>query len=185
MRRRLGFWGTLAAVSGAAAAVAYAGFGGCESAEPTRVARIDRLVVDKSARRLEAYDRHRLVRTYLVATGSDGGPKRWEGDGLTPEGRYTIDRRHPSQRFHRFLHVSYPNAADRRRYAELRARGDVPDGAGIGGAIGIHGPPLELPDFLASMFRARSTAGCIAVTKSEVEELYSAVVPNASITIRP
>lgn len=150
-----------------------------------RAARIDRLVVDKSEHTMEAYRRGRLLKVYRVAIGSGGmGVKRWEGDGRTPEGAYRIDRRHHSRDFHRFLHVSYPNRTDRVRYRELVAGGQVPtdeegEPVGIGGAIGIHGTPSLVPRLMRNW-----TAGCIAVSDSEAEELYRAVVPNARIEIR-
>lgn len=147
--------------------------------------RIDRLVAYKSEHRLEAWSGENLVKTYRIAIGAGGaGPKRYEGDRRTPEGVYRIDRRHHSRRYHRFLHISYPNDDDRRRYAELLARGEVPDGAGIGGDIGVHGEsnvPSERP-----LERGVDwTDGCIAVSNAEIEELYRAVVPNAVIEIRP
>ncbi|MCA9616039.1 MAG: L,D-transpeptidase family protein, partial [Myxococcales bacterium] len=60
--------------------------------------RVDRLVVDKSERSLVAYEGEREVARLRVAIGFGGeGPKRWEGDGRTPEGTYRIDRRHVSR----------------------------------------------------------------------------------------
>lgn len=149
-----------------------------------RGATIDRLVASKSEHRLEAWSRGVLLKTYPIAIGAGGmGPKVYEGDGRTPEGTYRIDRRHRSREFHRFLHVSYPNARDRQRYREARARGEVPEGAGIGGAIGVHGQPQN--PFARLLGSAIDwTAGCIAVDDAAAEELYRAVVPNAVIEIR-
>lgn len=170
--------GTTAVAACAAAQVAGAG------ALPAD-GRIDRLVVDKSDHRMDAFSGERLVRTYRVAIGAGGlGPKRFEGDGHTPEGAYRIDRRHESRRFHRFLHVSYPNDEDRRRHRALLERGEIPEGTGIGGDIGVHGES----DVAAVRALGRSidwTAGCISVSDPEIEELYRAVVPNAVIEIRP
>ena len=152
-------------------------------------ARIDRLVVDKSEGRMWAYSGEDEVAVYRVGVGRGGlGPKRWEGDGRTPEGSYRIDERHRSEGFHRFLHVSYPVAADRVRYHALRASNDVPleNGrvAGIGGAIGIHGTGdgFFRRTFGRSLDR---TQGCIMVSNEEAEALYSAVVDGAVIEIRP
>ncbi len=153
--------------------------------------RIDRLVVYKAERRMEAYAGKSLVRTYEITIGAAGaGPKRFEGDRRTPEGDYAIDSRHPSRTNHRFLHVSYPNATDRARFQVLVRQGEVPDGRGIGGAIGIHGePPLAslVPDSLVPEILApvTGTAGCIAVSNEEAEELFEHVVPDAPITIHP
>lgn len=151
------------------------------------IARVDRLVVDKGLRRLVAYDGDREVARMRVAIGFGGaGPKRFEGDGRTPEGSYRIDRRHVSRDYHRFLHVSYPNAADRRRYRELVDAGQVPRDAngelvGIGGAIGVHGTGGH--DWVP--FGLRSTLGCVMVDDDEAQALYEAVVDGATIEIRP
>ena len=37
------------------------------------------------------------------------GHKVQEGDGKTPEGRYTLDWRNPQSAFYKSLHISYPN----------------------------------------------------------------------------
>jgi hypothetical protein len=165
----------------ACAAAANAGrYGG---APLPRDVRIDRLVVYKGDGRMEAYAGDVLMKEYAIAVGSGGGgPKTYEGDGRTPEGTYRIDSRHRSRRFQYFLHVSYPNADDRRRYRDARAAGEVPDGAGIGGDIGVHGTPSDLPPF-AFMFDW--TAGCIAVDNDSARELYRAVADDAVIEIRP
>jgi murein L,D-transpeptidase YafK len=150
-----------------------------------RDARVDRLVVDKSDRRLEAWSGDTLRATYPIALGTGGaGPKVYEGDGRTPEGTYRIDSRHRSRRFRRFLHVSYPNADDRRGHRDARARGEVPDGAGIGGDIGIHGES-DHPLVRALDNSVDWTAGCIAVSDEAIDDLYRAVVPNARLEIRP
>jgi len=146
--------------------------------------RVDRLVARKAAHELEAWSGGRLVRTYRVAIGAGGaGPKAFEGDGRTPEGRYSIDSRHRSSSFHRFLHISYPNAEDRRRHREARRRGQVPRGRGIGGDVGIHGEARGIAGIFAPL--VDWTAGCIAVSDEEIEELYAAVRPGAPIEILP
>ena len=151
--------------------------------------RITRLVVDKSEGRMWAFAGDEEVGVYQVGVGYGGlGPKRWEGDGRTPEGTYRIDERHRSENFHRFLHVSYPDGEDRRRYRALRAQNEVPmEGArpvGIGGAIGIHGTGSNL---VARLFgrSVNATQGCIMVSNAEAEELFAAVIPGATIEIRP
>lgn len=145
--------------------------------------RIGRLVLYKDEHILEAWSGDTLVKTYSIAIGSgDEGPKLYEGDRRTPEGTYRIDSRHRSQRFRRFLHVSYPNATDRRRYREARRRGEVPEEAGIGGDIGIHG---ESDRAVVRMLGngVDWTAGCIAVDDEDIDELYAAVVQNAVLEI--
>lgn len=145
---------------------------------------VDRVVIRKGDHALEAYQGERLLRTFRVAIGSGGaGPKRREGDGRTPEGRYRVDRRHRSRAFHRFLHVSYPNAEDRRAFREAIRSGALPPNARIGGDIGIHGEargwqgaPHKWVDW---------TAGCVALDNDEIEELFRAARVGAVVEILP
>ncbi len=147
--------------------------------------RIDRLRVSKSGRLLEAFSGATRVVSFRAAMGRGGaGPKRMEGDGRTPEGRYTIDSRHRSRDFHRFLHVSYPNADDRVRYREGRRDGSIPRGVGIGGDIGVHGTPAWA-GLIPFSTEVGWTEGCIAVSSPEAEQLYRAVLPDAVIEIVP
>lgn len=79
--------------------------------------------------------------------------------------------------FHRALHVSYPAPADRARAA---AAGVAP-----GGDIMVHGLPNGL-GFLGRAQRFRDwTAGCIALTDREVDELWRAVPAGTPIEIKP
>lgn len=124
------------------------------------------------------------MRTYTISVGRGGdGHKRQEGDGRTPEGRYTIDSRHRSKTYHRFLHISYPNKGDKQAFAQAKKAGELPKGATIGGAIGIHGERAGrewTPHTWVNW-----TQGCIAVGNDEVDELYRWVKPGAVIVIHP
>jgi murein L,D-transpeptidase YafK len=113
-----------------------------------------------------------IVASYKVAIGPGGsGPKRREGDMTTPVGRYHITAHQPSQ-YKVFLRLDYPTTADYQRFAALKARGDLPQSARIGGDIGIHGPPVSLSeDAKASLKEHDWTAGCIAVDADEITEV--------------
>ena len=77
-------------------------------------------------------DGNNVIRSYSIAIGRGGlGPKERQADHRSPEGRYVIDRHKKDSRFHRALHVSYPNDFDRERARKL----DVDPG----GDIMIHG----------------------------------------------
>ena len=138
----------------------------------------DRVVIEKAARTLSLFSGERKLKTYRIALGSNPrGAKQQEGDGRTPEGTYAIDGRRKDSAYHLALHISYPNAEDRRR---ARARGVSP-----GGAIMIHG----LPNGMAAIGKAHVlrdwTEGCIAVTNEEIEEIWR-VVPNGTrVVIKP
>ena len=125
----------------------------------------DRVVLVKHERRLTLYRRGRPLKTYRVALGRNPvGPKRMQGDKKIPEGRYTITHRHPSRSFYKSLHGSYPSPGEL-AYAKAHGIKDP------GGLIKIHGPPPVLA-WLDGLHRLRDwTAGCIALTNREMDEL--------------
>lgn len=137
------------------------------------VAPVTEIRIDKSDHRLELVAGDQVIKSYRVGIGPGGtGPKRWEWDMVTPVGRYRLTGRHRSAAFHRFLGVSYPNQDDLARYRDLKARGVVPPGRGVGHSIGIHGGGSDR-DW---------TAGCIALEDHEVDEV-AALVPNGTAIV--
>ena len=146
--------------------------------EPKQTLRADKVLVIKHKRQLHLMWRGRIVRTYRVALGfNPKGHKQQEGDGRTPEGTYVIDWRNPKSAFTLSLHINYPNRADR---ARARRRGVSP-----GGEIFIHG----LPNGASGIGKAHAlrdwTLGCIAVTNTEIREIWQAVRNGTPIEIRP
>lgn len=138
----------------------------------------DRLVVDKQARLLTAYAEGRAVREYRIALGwAPEGHKRMEGDGRTPEGVYFVDGKNPNSQYYKNLGVSYPNDADRAAAAAL--------GVSPGGDIKIHGLPAGQGHLGAVHWMRDWTAGCVAVSNEEIDELYARTPVGAPIEIRP
>jgi murein L,D-transpeptidase YafK len=138
----------------------------------------DRVLIEKTARRLTLLQQGRVLKRYRVSLGRQPkGPKQQEGDYRTPEGRYVIDARTPRSRFHLGLHVSYPNAQD---IAQAAARGVSPGGDimihGIRNGFGWVGPLHRLVDW---------TQGCVAVTNAEIEEISRVVPDGTEVEIRP
>ncbi len=114
-----------------------------------------------------------IVASYKVAIGPGGsGPKRQEGDQVTPVGRYHITMHQPSQ-YKIFLRLDYPTAEDFRRFNELKQKGELTKDAKIGGDIGIHGPPVSIkdPDEKSSLKAHDWTLGCIALNDDEISEV--------------
>jgi murein L,D-transpeptidase YafK len=138
----------------------------------------DLVYIEKKARRLTLFRKGKPIRTYRVALGFEPvGKKTTEGDGKTPEGRYVIDRRKPNSSFHRALHISYPNADDRRQAA---ARGVSP-----GGDIMIHGL-MNGMGWIGKAHRARDwTLGCIALTNDEIDEVWRMAPDGTPVEIVP
>ena len=144
------------------------------SPQPT----VDRILVLKKEHRLLLLSGDQIVKTYSVALGSGGlAPKRRQGDDKTPEGFYRIDYRNPTSRFHLALHISYPDETDREK---ARKRGVSP-----GGDIMIHGLGSEFKSLGTKHYSYDWTAGCIAVTDSEIEEIWQLVPDRTPVDIRP
>ena len=77
---------------------------------------VNSIVVHKKARTMELIHAGQVLKTYKIALGGEPiGAKTKQGDHRTPEGMYVIDSRNLHSQFHRSLHISYPNAADKER----------------------------------------------------------------------
>jgi murein L,D-transpeptidase YafK len=143
---------------------------------PPLAGEIDRIVVEKSARRMQLIQDDRVVRTYRVALGfAPEGDKQRQGDGRTPEGEFVINRRNDRSAFHLSIGIDYPQDDDLKR---ARAGGYSP-----GGDIFIHGQPNAVGDG----FRLRGdwTNGCIAVTNREMREIWEVTPIGTPVDIRP
>lgn len=141
-------------------------------------ASVDRIVIEKNARRLMLISKGEVLKTYKIALGGDPiGPKERQGDNKTPEGLYVIDSRNRDSNFHRSLHISYPNERDRKRAKEL--------GVSPGGDIMIHGIRNGLSWVGDAHSEVDWTKGCIAVTDEEIEELDRLVPNGTAVEIRP
>ena len=134
---------------------------------------VTRVEIQKSARAMYLFHHNILLEPYKVQLGFTAtGPKQFEGDGKTPEGRYFIDRRNPNSSYYLSIGIDYPNAQDR---AYAAAMGRKP-----GGDIFIHGWGDER--------RGRSsdwTAGCVAITNKEMKAVYAMVGNGTPVDIFP
>jgi len=140
--------------------------------------RVDRVVVVKSERRLVLMNGEDVMRVYRVALGRyPTGPKIRKGDARTPEGRYILDYKLPKSDFYKAIAISYPNPRDLARADAL--------GVEPGGQIMIHGLPNEMTASQVGHPAIDWTQGCIAVTNSEMDEIWRMVEPGTPIEIRP
>ncbi|MFY0595073.1 MAG: L,D-transpeptidase family protein [Cognatishimia sp.] len=132
---------------------------------------VTRILVYKAERKMYLMHGTKALKAYDVGLGfAPQGHKTREGDGRTPEGEYKIDRRNPNSQFHLSLGISYPNNNDRAYAKKL--------GVSPGGDIFIHGRPKryrKAPDDW--------TAGCIAVTNREMQEIYAMVKNGTPISV--
>jgi murein L,D-transpeptidase YafK len=139
---------------------------------------IDRIIVEKSAKRLSIFRDGKRIKTYQIALGRNPlGSKQEEGDMKTPEGTYKIDTRNAQSSFHLALHISYPSVEDDKCAA---ARG-----VSAGSDMMIHGLRNGL-GWIGAFHRWKNwTVGCIALTDEEIEELWRMTPDDTTIEIRP
>jgi murein L,D-transpeptidase YafK len=138
----------------------------------------DKVVLIKSRRILMLLRQGEIYKTYRVALGREpSGNKTRAGDKKTPEGTYRLDSRNSDSKFHLAIHISYPNESD---ILNAHRKGLSP-----GGDIMIHGLPHDLGR-VGKLHRLTDwTNGCIAVTNSEIEEIWRLVPDGTPIEIRP
>ena len=128
--------------------------------------------VHKDERKMYLLSGTQVLKAYTIHLGGNPlGHKQFEADGKTPEGRYFISHRNPRSAYHLSLGISYPNDADRANAVSQRRE--------PGGDIFIHGQNNR------GASQGDWTAGCIAVTDREVEQIYSMVNPGTVINIYP
>jgi len=138
----------------------------------------DEVIIDKSDRELYLLNDGEIIRTFKIALSiRPDGDKKKEGDFKTPEGRYMLDMRNPNSDYFLSIHVSYPSAEDRQ---EAKRSGVSP-----GGAIMIHGQPNE-PSRSETYYKTQDwTNGCIAVSNSDMIDIWLMTGNNTPIEIRP
>ena len=125
----------------------------------------DKVIIEKGERKLYLMKDGEAFRTFDIALGiRPEGDKEYEGDFRTPEGSYMLDARNPNSEFFLSIHISYPDPADIRA---ARAKGLDP-----GGAIMIHGQP-NVPTRSEAYYRTQDwTNGCIAVSNSDMIDIW-------------
>ncbi|KAA2315424.1 hypothetical protein DL237_03395 [Pseudooceanicola sediminis] len=134
---------------------------------------VTRIHVFKEDRRMYLMHGPQVLKAYDIGLGfAPVGTKQFSGDGKTPEGDYFIDRRNPNSAYHLSVGISYPTPE---QVAFAQTIGKSP-----GGDIFIHGGPGKLRNVPQDW-----TAGCIAVTDKEVEEIYAMVQDGTPISIHP
>ena len=139
---------------------------------------VDRVVVQKSSRRMELYRDGALVASYKVSLGLQPlGQKQREGDYRTPEGRYRLTRRNAQSDFFLAVQVSYPEPAD---IALARKHGWAP-----GGSIMVHGLPNLLKYSRERYLGTDWTDGCIALSNEDMLDFWLLTGAGTPIEIRP
>jgi len=152
--------------------------GGCEQQMSGITA--DKIVVDKSDRTMTLYRTGVEMDSMQVSLGANDyqGNKVKRGDKRTPIGTYTIlnKRCHPIK--YMAMTISYPNAADRAKAAQI--------GVDPGSDITIHGQPNWNADGHGDSYTLSKdwTDGCIALSNSDMRKLWSKVRVGTKIIIQ-
>ena len=150
----------------------------CSTAYAGSALYAEKVLVIKSERKMFLMNSGEVIKEYPIMLGLNPvGHKQVKGDNRTPEGHYVIDGRNPQSRFHRSIHISYPNEADLQK---ARANGVDP-----GRYIAIHGLPVKSEEEAWHYIERDWTNGCIAVTNPEIEEIWALVKDGTPIEIRP
>jgi murein L,D-transpeptidase YafK len=147
-----------------------------------------KIVIEKSKHTLFLYNGALLVKSFPVSLGRvPHGQKEHQGDYRTPDGTFHISKRNDNSDFHLFMGLNYPNGtvADQafnqkaiskamrdRIIASERNKTTPPWDSPLGGAVGIHG--IGKGQGLARRYGKDWTAGCIALTDRDIEELWVA-----------
>jgi len=136
------------------------------------------VIVKKSEAKLNLMKDGKVLKSYHIALGRNPkGKKLKQGDGKTPEGRYILDYKNSHSGFYKSIHISYPNKLDKER--ARKAHVDP------GGNIMIHGQKngWGWASFIVQYFNW--TKGCIAVSNSDMDEIWKAVKVGTPIEILP
>ncbi len=138
----------------------------------------EKVVVEKEKRKLHLIRDEQVFRTFDIALGFvPVGDKEAEGDNKTPEGTYTLDTRNPDSDYFLSIHISYPNSGDWRK---AKVKGVSP-----GGQIMIHGQP-NTPTYSVAYYSKQDwTNGCIAVSNSDMIDIWLMTPNDLPIEIRP
>jgi len=152
---------------------------GCSQAMVSNPA--DKIVVDKSDRKMYLYRGGSLIASFKVSLGANDyqGSKVKRGDKRTPIGTYKVLNKRCHSVKYMAMTISYPNASDR---AKARSRGVDP-----GSLITIHGQPHWNADGHGDSYTLSKdwTDGCIALTNSGMKKLWSMIKVGTPITLKP
>lgn len=149
------------------------GLGACAATKvkPYDGPAVTQILVYKSKREMYLLHGDKVLKEYKIHLGSEPvGQKHVSGDGRTPEGLYYINRRNPKSEYYLSLGISYPTPAQAKSAEEA--------GENPGGDIFIHGAGDQKR-------KGDWTAGCIAVSNKQIEQIYPMVQKGTPILIMP
>lgn len=147
-----------------------------ETLEESRTGNTYAVIVDKTAHRTYLVRAGRRIHTFKCELGyNPARQKLFSGDAATPEGRYRVTTvKANGSKYYKALLLDYPNARDRARFKDNKAKGIISAQARIGGLIEIHGEGGRGKDW---------TEGCVALTNAEMDTLLRYAAVGMPVTI--
>jgi len=141
--------------------------------------KVTHIEVNKKKKTMFLFTSEDTALLYRIELGfQPKGHKQFSGDGKTPEGTYYINEKNPKSVAYKCLYISYPNIEDK-KYAE--SKGEDP-----GRFITIHGLLNNTEASRKNKHPKKNwTGGCIAVTNTEMDEIYELVKVGTKIIIKP
>lgn len=139
---------------------------------------VNKVMIVKSQNRMVLLSDSKIIKQFHVVFGANPtGHKKQEGDEKTPEGTYILDYKKSDSAYYKAIHISYPNKAD-----ILAAKNQA---VSPGGMIMIHGQKNGFGwlEFITQKFNW--TDGCVALTNSDMEEVWQLITKGTQITILP
>lgn len=141
------------------------------------------VLIDKSDYVLQVWYRRKMIRSYKAVFGPNPlQNKVMEGDRNTPEGNFKIATKNSSSKYDKFMGLNYPNDSSMARFNRMKASGQLPASARIGGDVGIHGIWPGGDDMI--QLGIGWTDGCIALKNKDIEDLFSLLTVGTKVVIR-
>lgn len=143
-------------------------------------AQIDSIEIIKHRHELNLVKDDKIVKTFSISLGRQAqGRKVDRNDKRTPEGVYKVKRKLDGTEYHKSLIINYPTPEEK---TDAIARG-----IDIGDHLCIHGMRSYLcymPNFMQKFHRwVDWTAGCVALTDSEIDEIFEEVEVGTPVVI--
>ncbi len=135
------------------------------------------IIVDKIQHKGYLYYKGKLNKEYDVEFGRNWiGNKYYAGDKATPEGMYKVIKKkgNGDSKYYKAMLINYPNEEDYAMFNSKKRQGSISRNSRIGGLIEIHGEGGKGADW---------TSGCIALSNSEIDELFSKTPVGTPVTI--
>lgn len=158
------------------------------------------IVIERKTFTLTLYEDSVMIKAYRANFGSNIiDAKSHEGDGATPVGEYLVCSIDTAHKYHKFLHLNYPNLNDmaeglrkgiisQSEYDSLRFDffyKECPElRTALGGNIGIHGIGKYNYIFKNLPFIYNWTDGSIALSNEHIDEIYSVVKKGTKVVIK-